>query len=1055
MARLTTPEEVRSELLEFLRKTQLGPETEDEKLPERPGRRYMIGILFPPDTPMEAEDDDAGPNAAEETTEEREADLPIPFSRVTRPSSLGLTFVVVGWDTDLDFAIKGARYVLQEEPVQEGKHDAKTQDKEPAKLTSRKTRRVWLRKPFSISFNEHPADEILRREVVSGLELTVKSKELPEKNGVVLTTMLTNRMTALPASDHAADERSFFQIEMRITCRHKGKPAVLSRVLRPRVSDEDFDSNELLYRNVRQYAIGHGCAADWGLELDNRAETVVTEWIPAVEVAPVETEPTQTSPALDLANLSSDGTPSHELVASLQSFVAEYRAWIESQESQVELLPSSLQAIARTHLRRCTTARNRMEQGIELLQTDQQAMRSFRLANEAMRMQMLRHREAVEPGAAEEGKPLRWRPFQLAFILMNIVGIVQPGSADRRTVDLLWFATGAGKTEAYLGLAAFTILLRRMRHAKRDDGGGVAVITRYTLRLLTIQQFQRASSLICACEVLRRRNEDLLGTTPISIGLWVGNEATPNRRSDARQALSKLRANQPLPGGNPVQLLKCPWCYSVLDYGCYTVDDNGLRIRCSEEGCDFRTGLPAYTIDEDIYAYRPTFVVGTVDKFAQLPWNESSQALFSCDASFQPPELIIQDELHLISGPLGTLVGAYETAIDALCSRGGVPPKIIGSTATIRKAREQAAQLFARPEFFQFPPHGLSVDDSHFARLRRSSTGRMYVGIFAAGYSVKWALLRVVGALTQCIQDLDCPEELKDPYWTLIGYFNSLRELGGAVRLVEDDIPRYMKTLAGFVGTRQRVLGLAEELTSRMKSSEVPELLHRLEIPYPASGLEVPINVLLATNMISVGVDVQRLGLMAVNGQPKSTAEYIQATSRIGRRSPGLVVSIFNWTRPRDRSHYESFRDYHQAFYRHIETSSVTPFARRARDRALAGTIVTMVRHLAPNLRHNATAGHIQAAMPQVESLVDDVIARIGLVDPQEKQDASGQLHQIIDDWAAAARLSRGLVYYAASASGRLLAGAEEISPPTPSLRLPHSLREVEQEAGYFLVKED
>ncbi len=271
----------------------------------------------------------------------------------------------------------------------------------------------------------------------------------------------------------------------------------------------------------------------------------------------------------------------------------------------------------------------------------------------------LQRRRAIRGAARQRGEeaqeiaPPEWRPFQAAFLLLNIVGVAVPTSADRGLVDLLWFPTGGGKTEAYLGLAAFTMALRRLRAshaapAAADGDGGVTILMRYTLRLLTIQQFQRAAILICACEVLRRRDPERLGQTPFSIGLWVGGGSTPNAITQAADPLRGIEAgalevlqdfdtdNEPATA-NPVQLRACPWCGAALGHLDYVVHREllHLQIRCPDSTCEFHgdadkpfSGLPAYVVDEDLYLRCPTLVIATVDKFARLPWDDRTKALF-------------------------------------------------------------------------------------------------------------------------------------------------------------------------------------------------------------------------------------------------------------------------------------------------------------------------------------------------------------------------------------------------------------------------------------------
>ena len=329
-----------------------------------------------------------------------------------------------------------------------------------------------------------------------------------------------------------------------------------------------------------------------------------------------------------------------------------------------------------------------------------------------------------------------------------------------------------------------------------------------------------------------------------------------------------------------------------------------------------------------------------------------------------PPDLVIQDELHLISGPLGTMVGLYETALDELATvmieGKRIRPKIVASTATVRRAENQIRALFDRRQVEIFPPPGPDRRDSFFARTHspQESNARLYLGIAAQGRSPKVVMLRVYLALLAAAQKAYLqagkkadPSNPADPYMTLLGYFNSLRELGGARRLIEDEI---RSRLSGYA-LRKRVgetNGIFEnrqidyepvELTSRINTAQVSAAKNQLALAFSDKNA---VDVAIATNMISVGLDITRLGLMVVFGQPKTSAEYIQATSRVGRDSekPGLIITLLNVHKPRDRSHYERFDAYHESFYRSVEATSVTPFSPRALDRGLAGTLVALAR---------------------------------------------------------------------------------------------------------------
>lgn len=639
-------------------------------------------------------------------------------------------------------------------------------------------------------------------------------------------------------------------------------------------------------------------------------------------------------------------------------------------------------------------------------------------------------------------------------------------------MDLLWFPTGGGKTEAYLAITAFQIFLRRLNDSRRRNEGGVDVIMRYTLRLLTVQQFQRAASLITACDMLRQKDSKTLGTARISVGLYVGGDATPNRMEAARSTLKEEYAGE-TPKSTPRQLLRCPVCGAELQSQAYKADPvvSRIDITCSAKGCETAgIPLPVLTVDDTLYAAPPSLLIGTIDKFAQLPRRTDMRGLFGLDGGLRPG-LIIQDELHLISGPLGSMTGLYETAIDILCTDSGFRPKIIGSTATIGQAARQVRALFDR-SVLQFPPPGFDAGDSFFAVRDDTGPDRLYVGLSNAGRSPKFALQAAVAAILQSAQAMRlrgdvAPKDI-DPYWTCVAYFNSLRELGGAYVLMQDDVPRQMQFLASRMGNAMRSLEMPPvELSSRMSSRELPKILQGLEASLPDDDdpyADPPKDSVLASNMISVGVDVPRLGLMVVNGQPKSTAEYIQASSRVGRGMPGLVFTLYNASRPRDLSHFEHFRGYHGALYRRVEATSVTPWAPRARDKALHAVIGAAVRHAIPGLVGDDDAALFDPANPEVVRLVHTIIQRIDRGScGVETSDAAIQLREIVDQWAGWSAEARAagtkLKYWEKKApfgktAPHLMYAAEE--GKARGLRgwpTPNTMRDVEPSTAFVLKK--
>ncbi len=917
-------------------------------------------------------------------------------------------------------------------------------------------------------------------------------------------------------------------------------------------SEPELAELDLLYRNRVEFAVGHGVAVEVDVVPGDpaRAYRVATRSLPVAEVPRTEAPSAAEEPGLagavfDMSVLS--GLRGAELVGALQPLVDAYRSWIVGQRARLAAGADRLadhDVAAELNLERAEEMAARIQAGIDLLGRDEDAAESFRFANRAMWQQRIRT-SAIEAarGGGESVAELTveldvernrsWRPFQLAFVLLNLPSLTDPTHVERSVdlglVDLLFFPTGGGKTEAYLGLTAYTLAIRRLQGVVDgyDGSGGVAVLMRYTLRLLTAQQFQRAAALICACEVTRRElvvGDARWGSTPFRIGLWVGSALSPNRSKDAQQALEEQREGKRVKGSQPVQISACPWCGRAIAAGSdahFDTDTWRTQIFCGDPfgQCPFteiasgREGIPVVTVDEDLYRLLPDLVIATADKFAQLPLQGPLHLLFGRVSSrctrhgyrsveldrytdreerdshkatrlqpaastvpcgpLRPPDLIIQDELHLISGPLGTLVGLYETAIDDLASwtvaGTTVRPKVVASTATIRRAKEQAAALFAR-DLAIFPPPVLDVEDSFFARQRPVSEkpGRLYIGACAPGQRMVAAQVRVFFAVLAAGQSLyEKWGRAVDPWMTAVGYFNALRELGGARRFIEDDVRSRLRR-AETRGFSRRSIRSLRELTSRVPSGEITPILDELGVPFdPDADKDAawPVDVVLATNMISVGVDVPRLGLMVAVGQPKTTAEYIQATSRVGRSDagPGLVVTIYNWFRPRDLSHYETFQHYHSTFYRHVEALSVTPFSPRALDRGLTAVLVAMLRHrMGDSFAWNPNGGaHV---VPGVgDAVVESVVSRIGqraavVTESTERADfVVATLRQRMDEWegfrkeAAQGGASLG---YRESKTHRALLQLPGMGPWQPWV-VPNSLRETEPTMNLILRPED
>ena len=625
-------------------------------------------------------------------------------------------------------------------------------------------------------------------------------------------------------------------------------------------------------------------------------------------------------------------------------------------------------------------------------------------------------------------------------------------------------------------------------------------------------------------EGLREKDVARYGGWPFEIGLWVGKAATPNilgRKGDGRSdsARTKVRQFKADPKGkpSPIPLENCPWCgtrFGPDSFALLPNDDQPreLRIVCTNFECDFTRdrALPIVAVDEPIYRRLPAFLIATVDKFAALPWVGLAGALLGgvdrydqtgfygaaepgkgtrLAAPVPPPDLVIQDELHLISGPLGTMAGLYEAAIEALCVRQiegrAVRPKIVASTATVRQARDQIQALFARPLTQVFPPPGPDRRDSFFAQTVSTSKipARLYLGIASQGRNPKVlmrkAWLALMGAAERTYRDAGGhknTENPADPYMTVLGYFISLRELGGARRILEEEV---QNTIKGY-GARKRIgeeAGLFRdrktfsevvELTSRVSTDKVAEARRRLECGF--HEIKQRVDCAIATNMISVGLDIPRLGLMVVLGQPKTHAEYIQATSRVGRTDdrPGLVVTLLNIHKPRDRSHYERFRHYHETFYRSVEVTSVTPFSARALDRGFAGALVGLARHVQPALTPPQGAERIADVRAALErQLLDAFLERVRQQPIEDEDERAERLRSVQNRVVDLLDCWRKIVEDYRAAGVALQYQKYELNQPRPLLReildkdfesehhrkfrANRSLRDVEPEVNLFL----
>ena len=1142
--------EARERLVEALQLDLIGPENDHvcagELLPDSPYKWYLTGYLVPTDAPESQRFDPMSMDDIDQPAGAAGADDDQPVDRSAggksfMPSSIGLS-VLVGpearrvtvrarwgdyhWESDEDEA-SDAPDPEAEETVEVEPDDSNT----PAVNDPGADYGGRRGKTVTKGYRREAREEALEFELAGVEPGRPVNREVPNGRGLRVSLLVKplcdSQALGLPAGSRAVSaflvnyrqpDDNFvyrscaFQAMLELACDAPLLPQPDLRGL-GNTGHHDWDERlaDLQYRGIHEHSTGHGIATRTLCE-GGVCDKARTTWLPSHEVERVAASKI---PGVEF-RMQALGTMDDPVAfkAALSPLVSAYREWIVGQAAALGGLSTDRRGTAETALAEAKGAADRMERGIAAVCGDAKAFAAFRFANRAMARAATQRMNLADPA---------WRPFQLAFVLLNLPGLIDDASPDREVVDLLFFPTGGGKTEAYLGLAAFTIVLRRLRH-EHPRCGGISVLMRYTLRLLTLDQLGRASGVICALE-LERETHPELGKIPFEIGLWVGSAATPNRmggrgyKGGGREYTAYFKLNQFRQDSgkpSPIPLESCPWCSTKFGRNSFTLTPNqnepdNLVIRCENRQCEFsgqKRNLPILSVDEPIYRRLPSFLIATVDKFAALPWEGRAGALLghvdrhdtggfygemdpgvgtSFGGPLPGPDLIIQDELHLISGPLGTIAGVYETAIDNLSSRRVgervVRPKIIASTATVRRADRQIEALFGRCSSKVFPPPGPDLRDTFFARTEgiEESNGRLYLGVAAQGRSLKVVLMRAALALLCAGRKLydDAGGATKgnpvDPYMTLLGYFNSLRELGGSRRIIEDEV---VSRAQKYGGRKRRDPKLAyfsnrevdyepQELTSRVSTAKVAatkRLLDRYFDADPKDGR--PVDVALATNMISVGLDITRLGLMVVLGQPKSSAEYIQATSRVGRNAdaPGLVVTLLNVHKPRDRSHYEHFIGFHRTFYRAVEATSVTPFSPRALDRALAASLIAVCRHSDPAFTPALGASVILTKRQQLEAA-----ARL-FAERAEKRDSSltateaSDLHDhvllrcrdLLDTWLAIQqdRQKAGSImqYQAELRSGshpRLLHDFLEENLPAPTaqfrkFRANRSMRDVE-----------
>lgn len=1049
--------QARTKLIDWVRQQLIGPAGEDQ-LGISPLVRYPTGVLYPVEPDESGRDpavvgspEDSGLLDETEPVETGEDDDPARAQpgrrrRYVPPSSVGFSFFVRG-EAQLSITASAATYRATDERDAAGQF-------QPARFE-----RVPLEE-HTWTWSKSTAAEEPIWQGRGGIDVRARGY----RGGAIVTVTLVNRgeVADVAPRRRQAERVGKSLFEAQIACIvEAGELAEYPRV-DPNLLTEEEQELELQYRDRRIYAVGHGAAVDWDVPA-NGMPRIRSEFMPRVEVPITTNEFPQRggdSGVLEFRRLAEAPR-----VEELERFVAGYCAWVTEQQHAAEGLDHAVERVAAGRIcDRMENALARMAGSVRLLRENPRAAESFRLANGAMREQMLRARRAT--GDETETEP-RWRPFQLAFLLTVMESAIREEDEFRDVLDLIWFPTGGGKTEAYLGLIAFLIVWRRLQYP--GSGGGTVAFMRYTLRLLTRQQFERAARVICALELMRRNDPRRLGDEPIRVGMWVGGNVSPNRFEEAAQKVREIAAGSTV-ARHTLVMDACPWCgtaFHSLDG--YHATANEFHFCCVNPECEFgrcSEPLPCNVVDEALYKSPPSLLIATLDKFARVAWEDRAGAFFGGSGSHRrPPELVIQDELHLVTGPLGSVAGLYEAGFDTLLAQ-LVRPKYIASTATIRMAEEQVRRMYGR-KLAVFPPPGLSCDDSYFAHTDKTRPGRAYVGYFAPLLDQQHCLAPLAAALlaapVMLFEGETDQEALIDAWWTQVLYHGSLRGVGNSHTAFLTDVRDFGRMLAASAQSGKVNGDIArfrnpriEQLTSMQTPEKNVETFHRLAMPRTESD---SLDAVLATNMVSVGLDVARLALMAVNGQPLTTAEYIQATSRVGRADvPGLIFANYYRHQARSVSHFESFRPYHESFYRFVEPSSVTPQTYQVRARALHAALVVAVRHACDELRGNKSAGLFDRNAPNVRKVIADLKRRCAsAVDSGQLPELTAHVDSLVEEWhdeALRCKAYKRALHYDAPVrernAERLLYDHGETRRPGLWMTL-HSMRNVESE-GVFRV---
>ena len=1001
-------DDLRKDIIEYLEKEFLGPPlSQDHSFKDnkdyKPFNHLIAGMIFP----QEAERDEAASENESSLGDDIDP-LNLSFSYLT--SSAGISICVDLDEKSLLFDVNAGIYELDDTNPEEA---------------------IWKRRklksePITISIEENSKNLILEDKATLDVRVFQKNnKKLITASIINNAKCKKNKNKNNKLTPDQKDILSRVSLSVRGT-EHSIKP--YPKVFRSTYDEEEAEQR-ILYRNENIFGIGHSCSVDWVSQDGFVAEEVNMNFLPKsiTKGATSELDELKGLNALNLSFLANEDNQSL-ICTELKKFVDPYKDWVQdtikelnklksNNDSSLDVGDSYSEDAVDNLINKLNECVRRLDIGVDLLTNNTKALKAFQFANLAMLMQMNHAKKYDEIVTISDignkffekdhnmvsefngldyfsSKEFNWRPFQLAYFLICSDSVINPDSNEREVVDLIWFATGGGKTEAYLLVSAFLIFYKKIMD---PDHNYPEIMMRYTLSLLTQDQFIRSTRFITACEKIRRENITMLGDHEINIGLWIGGDGVPNRiegKHGAEAKLDDLRDDpEPEKKSNTFIINTCPWCGTNLvpqskkDKKYYGFDCNRdkFNIFCPSSDCEFHSGLPVQVIDHELYKNPPTFLLGTIDKFAQLAYFPQAGRLI-CDDEYCI-NLIIQDELHLISGPLGTVTGVFEAAFDTLMSHSNHKPKYLAATATIRGAKNQIKQLFAR-NIFTFPPSGIDHKDRFFSREDKDDVGRLYFGIMSQGHTAVTTTVRIAAAALQSTHEIQSTQDM-DGYKTLVIYHNAKKEKSKTLILAGDDIPKRIEVIAS---NNPRPINNIDELSADISRMHAFDVKNRMEYNHLDSR---SLDIVSVTSMLSVGVDIQRLGLMQVTGQPRQTSEFIQATSRVGRSKeyPGLVLVNYIASNPRDRSHYEQFFAYINSINRYVEPTSVTTGAEPALRRVLPTCLMILGRNLLGlSKKDQAQLFDIDANL--TKSITSLFKKRLTQADPQEKN----LINEIVDD---------------------------------------------------------